>query len=84
MDMEDDDVEKVRDGGRWWRGEPECLNKTGEGDGPWVSYSMDGWAGGIMLDIGPVKDDGDGSVEDELDPLVKLLLELDMRRVLQR
>lgn len=45
---------------------------------------MDGWAGGIMLDIGPVKDGGDGSVEDELDPLVKLLLELDMRRVLQR
>lgn len=37
-----------------------------------------------MFDVGPVKDDGEGSVEDELDPLVKLLLELDIRRMLQR
>lgn len=33
-----------------------------------------------MFDIGPVNDDGEGSVEDELEPPVKLLLELDMRR----
>lgn len=29
-DVDDDDVEKIRDGGRWWRGEHECLKEPGE------------------------------------------------------
>lgn len=29
-DVDDDDVEKIRDGGRWWRGDLVCLKDAGE------------------------------------------------------